>query len=173
MADQHAVTTSSIPRGRTAMVNAAAGDAGLEVEGYIVIQIGDEKFTLEGKIGDALYVSYHKPFEEAFPLGTLPTMIGKVAVALGIPNAEGFVKSLNETLDKLAAIPALGKIIDLLRKGVFKITDLGIDTRVPDAKVYEFGFGVDMSETVDSIPIAAFGLKFKYTSTPPPPASVA
>jgi hypothetical protein len=168
MTQKRTVATHSLPRRRTTVFSLAADGSAAEVDGYIVIQIGDEKFTLVGKVGAAIYVAYHKPFEEAFPLGTIPQMLGKVATALGIPNAADFEKSLNDTLAQLAAIPALGKVVEVLSKGVFKITDLGIDTRNPDSKSYEFGFGVDTSETVDSIPLAAFGLKFTYTSTKPP-----
>jgi hypothetical protein len=141
----------------------AAGESTLDIEGFIVIQIGDEKFTLTGKIGDAIIVSYHKPFEEALPLGTLTQMIGKVATALGIPNAAGFEQSLNTTLDDVAKVPVLGPVVKMLKEGVFKITDLGINTQT---KTYEFGFGVDTTATVNNIPIAAFGMKFTYVSAP-------
>lgn len=141
-----------------------AGDSTLDIEGFIVIAIGDEKFTLTGKIGDAIIVSYHKPFEEALPLGTLTQMIGKVATALGIPNAAGFEQSLNTTLDDVAKVPVLGPVVKMLKEGVFKITDLGINTQT---KTYEFGFGVDTTATVNNIPIAAFGMKFTYVSAQP------
>lgn len=160
MTPKRTTTTRSLTRQNTTGLGAAAvGGSGVETEGFIVIQIGDEEFTLTGRIGNALIVSYHKSFEDALPLGTLPDMIGKVATALGIPDAADFEKNITGKLDALAKIPVLGPVVDMLRKGVFKITDLGINTQT---KTYEFGFGVDTTATVDNIPIAAFGLKFTY-----------
>lgn len=175
MTPKRTATTRSMTRRNAAAPLAAApaaailvgapgpGESTLDIEGFIVIEIGDEKFTLTGKIGDAIIVSYHKPFEEALPLGTLPQMIGRVATALGIPNAAGFEQSLNTTLDDVAKVPVLGPVVKMLKEGVFKITDLGINTQT---KTYEFGFGVDTTATVNNIPIAAFGMKFTYVSAP-------
>ena len=138
-----------------------AAESGLQIEGFIVIKIGDEDFTLQGKVGAAIIVSYHKPFDEALPLGTLPQMIGAVAKALGVPDADGFQKHLQSTLEDMGKVPVLGGVVKMLSEGVFKITDLGINTQTG---TYEFGFGVDTSETVNNIPIAAFGVKFTYVT---------
>jgi hypothetical protein len=130
--------------------------------GFIVLKIGDDEFTLDGYVGDFIIVSYHRSFEEALPLGTITEMLGAVAGALGVPDAPKFEKDLNDLLDNLAKIPVLGPIIKVLKEGVFKVTDLAINTQT---KTYEFGFGVDTSETVDNIPIKAFGVKFTYVGT--------
>jgi hypothetical protein len=138
-----------------------AAESGLQVEGFIVIKIGDEEFTLQGKVGAAIIVSYHKPFDEALPLGTLPQMIGAVAAALGVPDAKGFQDHVKSTLDDMGKVPVLGGVVKMLSEGVFKITDLGINTQTG---TYEFGFGVDTSATVNNIPIAAFGVKLTYVA---------
>lgn len=142
---------------------AADNDGKLLTEGFITISIGDKKFELRGVVGDYLKVEYQVSFEEAESLDTLPNIIGGVAKALGIPNAEEFAGNLNAMLEKLQTVPLVKPAAEILANGVIKVTDLGIDTQ---AGIYQFGFGVDLAggKTGDgSIALDAFGLLFTYT----------
>jgi hypothetical protein len=140
-----------------------AGDEGkLLTEGFITISIGDEKFELRGIVGDYLKVEYHMTFEDAVPLGTIPDIVGSVAKALGVPNADEFTNNLNQMLTDLEAVPLVKPAATALKTGVVKVTDLGIDTQ---SGKYQFGFGVDLTtgEPVAGIAVDAFGLLFTYT----------
>lgn len=138
------------------------GDGGnLLTEGFITISIGDEKFELRGIVGAYLKVEYHKSFEEALPLGTIPEIVANVATALGVPNAKDFATNLNTMLTELESVPLVAPVANILKTGVVKVTDLGIDTQTGK---YQFGFGVDLAgEKVGGISLDAFGLLFTYT----------
>jgi hypothetical protein len=142
----------------------AAGDGGnLLTEGFITISIGDEKFELSGIVGAYLKVEYHKSFEEALPLGTIPEIVGNVANALGVPNAKAFTGNLDAMLTDLEGVPLVKPAASMLKEGVVKVTDLGIDTQTGK---YQFGFGVDLAGkniSCGGISLDAFGLLFTYT----------
>lgn len=142
---------------------AAADDAAtFTTEGYITITIGDEKFELRGTVGAHLKVEYHKTFEEALPLGTIPDMVSGIAGGLGITDGPKFKQELDARIDQLGTVPGLKAVADLLKNGVVKVTDLGIDTQ--EGK-YQFGFGVDLTGAdlkYAGISLDAFGLLVTY-----------
>jgi hypothetical protein len=140
----------------------ALGEGGsLLTEGFITISIGEEKFELRGIVGDYLKVEYHKSFEEALPLGTIPEIVGNVAKALGVPNADEFTANLDKMLDDLEKVALVAPAATVLKTGVVKVTNLGIDTQTGK---YQFGFGVDLAgKPVAGNSLDAFGLLFTYT----------
>jgi hypothetical protein len=147
----------------------AADSATLVTQGYIRVTIGDDHFELRGTVGDHLKVAWHKPFEEAVDLGTIPEMVGAVAGAIGVADAAHFTDELNKKLDALESIGGLKPVAHLLKTATVKVTDLAIDTQIGK---YEFGFGVDLSASDVSykgVSLDAFGLLFTYTAPPPQP----
>ena len=158
-------TSTALARPMAAAPQAVgAGEGGnLLTEGFITISIGDEKFELSGVVGAYLKVEYHKSFEEALPLGTIPEIVGGVASALGVPNAQEFTANLNKMLTDLEGVPLVKPAATILKEGVVKVTDLGIDTQTGK---YQFGFGVDLARRdikMGEISLDAFGLLFTYT----------
>jgi len=143
----------------------AAADGTLLTEGFITISIGEEKFELRGIVGDYLKVEYHMSFADALALGTIPEIMGNVAKALGVPNAAEFTTKLTAMLKDLEGVPLVKPAATILKNGVVKVTDLGIDTQMGK---YEFGFGVDLAGkniNCGGISLDAFGLLFTYTKS--------
>jgi len=143
----------------------AAADGTLLTEGFITISIGEEKFELRGIVGDYLKVEYHMSFADALALGTIPEIMGNVAKALGVPNAAEFTTKLTAMLEDLEGVPLVNPAATILKDGVVKVTDLGIDTQTGK---YEFGFGVDLAGkniSCGGISLDAFGLLFTYTKS--------
>jgi hypothetical protein len=114
-------------------------------------------------VGAYLKVVYHKSFEEALPLGTIPEIVGNVASSLGVANAKEFTANLNTMLTDLEGFPLVKPAVTILKEGVVKVTDLGIDTQTGK---YQFGFGADLAgKNIRCGPVSvdAFGLLFTYT----------
>jgi hypothetical protein len=154
-----------VPRPMAAAPGAlgAAADGTLLTEGFITISIGEEKFELRGIVGGYIKVEYHKSFEDALALDTIPNIVGSVAKALGVPNAAEFATKLTAMLEDLESVPLVKPAATILKDGVVKVTDLGIDTQMGK---YEFGFGVDLvgkNISCGGISLDAFGLLFTYT----------
>ncbi|MEZ5292017.1 MAG: hypothetical protein R2745_13105 [Vicinamibacterales bacterium] len=152
-------TTTSARPSTAAVMTAGSGASAFTASGFIQIKIGDQEFTLRGTVDQYIVVSYHKPYEHAVSLGKLPDMMGQVGTALGLDGAD-FTTKLNAFLTGLEAIPGLAPVAKILKTGIVKVTDLGIDTKKQE---YAFGFGVDCTQTLATIPIAAFGVTFTYT----------
>lgn len=159
-------TSQAVTRPMAAAPGGAGNDSSLLTEGFITISIGEEKFELRGVVGGYLKVEYHKSFEDALPLGTIPDIVTDVAKALGVPNAAEFKDKLDTMLTDLGEVTLVAPVAKILNEGVVKVTDLGIDTQ---ANKYQFGFGVDLTgekekdRDVGSIALDAFGLLFTYT----------
>jgi hypothetical protein len=142
---------------------AAEGGGPLLTEGFITITIGKETFELHGTVGDYLKVEFHKPFDKAPDLGTIPEMVAAVASGLGVADGPTFEANLKEKITKLGKVPGLEKVAKALNESTVKVTDLGIDTQ---ADRYQFGFGVDLTGAqiaYAGISLDAFGLLFTYT----------
>lgn len=163
-------TVATAPLGAAPLL---AGDepteeATLVTEGFIHVTINEQHYELRGTVGAHLKVAWHKPFEEAIELGTIPEMVGAVAGAIGVADAASFKAELEAKLDALEKIGGLKPVAHLLKTATVRITDLGIDTQIGK---YEFGFGVDLSKAgvaYKGVSLDAFGLLFTYTAAPEP-----
>jgi hypothetical protein len=132
------------------------------------VTTNEQRFELRGTVGDHLKVAWHKPFDEAIDLGTIPEMVGAVAGAIGVADGASFKAELDAKLDALENIGGLKPVAHLLKTATVRITDLGIDTQVGK---YEFGFGIDLSASsiaYKGVSLDAFGLLFTYTAAPEP-----
>lgn len=132
------------------------------VEGYIVIDIGDQRFMLDGTVGAFIDVQYHRSFDDAVAIGTIPDIAATVAAALGIADAAAFHDKVVADIDKLSMIPGLP---DALKRLVIKVTDLGINT---STSVYQFGFCCDLSALeikAGGVQLKGFGMKITYAKT--------
>ena len=159
---------ATAPMGASLMAAEGAPEAHLVTEGFIRITINEQPYELRGTVGDHLKVAWHKPFEEAIDMGTIPEMVGAVAGAIGVADGASFTAELNAKLDALEKIGGLKPVAHTLKTASVRITDLGIDTQVGK---YEFGFGVDLSASgiaYKGVSMDAFGLLFTYTTAPEP-----
>ena len=175
-ASRKPATRSSVaaaPMGAAAPLTAGEGGAPegpLVTKGFIRVTINEEPYELWGTVGDHLRVSWHKPFEDAIDLGTIPEMVSAVADAIGVADGASFKAELEAKLDALENIGGLKPVAHALKTATVRITDLGIDTQVGK---YEFGFGVKLSGVAyKGVSLDAFGLLFTYTPErkPEPPA---
>lgn len=158
-------SVATAPLGAAPLMGAEGGAPGgqLVTEGFIRITINEQPYELRGTVGDHLKVAWHKPFEEAIDLGTLPEMVGGVAGAIGVADGASFKAGLDEKLNALEKIGGLQPVAHALKTATVRITDLGIDTQ---AEKYEFGFGVDLSASgiaYKGVSMDAFGLLFTYS----------
>lgn len=135
----------------------------VQISGYIVLNIGDQRFTLEGSVGSAIIVEFHRSFDDAVPVGTIPEIAGAVGSAFGL-NGDDFKKEVTDRINSIP-IPAVATALNTL---VIKITDLAINT---STNVYQFGFCCDLSAAnieAGGVKLGGFGLRITYTNTKPP-----
>jgi hypothetical protein len=140
----------------------ASTESAFTVKGYVVIDIGDKQFMLDGDVGSYINVQYHRSFDEAVSIGTIPQIAEAVAGALGIDQKE-FHEKITKDIDNLKVIPGLPAA---LKKLTIKVTDLGINTN--DNK-YEFGFCCDLSTAgikAGGVQLRGFGMKITYSRQP-------
>ena len=139
--------------------NPTTPDPGFTIDGYVIITIGDQQFVLDGTVGAYIDVQYHKSFDEAVAIGTIPNMAVAIGTALGIAEPAHFKTKVDEAIANLAVIPGLPAVLNNL---VIRITDLGINT---STQVYQFGFACDLSTagiSFQGVAFKGFGVKVTY-----------
>jgi len=142
---------------------------GLKVVGLVIVEIGGEKFELEGTIGKDIVVEYHRRFDDALPLPSIVKIIGGVSEALGITDKNAMETKWEDAKAKFKDIPVLKPLLDLLSTPI-RITDLAINTKT---KTYQFGFAWDFTESESfdikdfGLKLDAIGLKLTYTGEEP------
>jgi hypothetical protein len=135
----------------TPAVQPAAGTT-VSVAGFITVDIGGTKYTLEGTVGSSIVVAYHRPFADAANVGTIASIIGDVGTALGSTN---LAANVNNALDELKPVPLLGPVVNAIATANIRITDLAINTAT---KTYQFGFGLDFTQEVPPIQVGSIAL---------------
>jgi hypothetical protein len=144
-------------------------ETAIKVAGLVIVEIGGEKFELEGTIGKDIIVEYHRRFDDALPLPSIVKIIGGVSEALGIAEKDAMENKWEEAKAKLVNIPILKPLLELLSTPI-RITDLAINTKT---KTYQFGFAWDFTESqsfnIDDfgLKLDAIGLKLTYTGEEP------
>lgn len=138
-------------------------DPGFTIDGYVIITIGDKQFVLDGTVGAYIDVQYHKSFDDAVSLGTIPNMVVAIGTALGIADPADFKTRVDNAIANLGVIPGLPAVLNTL---VIRITDLGINT---STQVYQFGFACDLSTSgisFQGVAFKGFGVKVTYAKKP-------
>lgn len=164
----------------------------VSVDGFIVLDIVDKKYTLTGsfskfkppggtKEASGIVVEYHKPFNEAITLGSIDDII--VVVGDQLVGSGGGVSfqtqwwgqggsstspTEDSTLGRIKVVPAIGGVITQVLAAQIRITDLGINTIT---STYQFGFAFDFTNLnngkgltlLDNVPLSIQALGAKIT----------
>jgi hypothetical protein len=150
-----------------------SGGSTLTFDGSLTLEIGGQKYTLTGTLGDHIIVEYHAAFDDSISLGPITGPSGiasQVATTFGFP---GFDTEITKALGDLNTVPLVGAAVDAVLTASVRITDLEINTLTGS---YGIGVALDFSTSNPSpslfgVALVALGFKVtrvKTAATPQP-----
>jgi hypothetical protein len=112
---------------------------GTSIEGSVLLVIDGKPFVLRGTFSGGINVAYHRSLDKAAVIGTIDTIAGTIAGALGL-DAKEIQGKVKAAIGSLNRVNGLG---DHLEKMEIVLTDLVINTK---AGIYEFGIGASFAK---------------------------